>query len=314
VRLVAASTLAKCSVGPAGEQVELSASPRRPAASPTRLSALADGALRSRHETSGAPALLSAAASTTLEARAERLALGQAARSRQRRRRCATSSRCLRACRARRSSAAWRRAQLRCAHLNGEHLFVWVGGGVGDSSKKNRRQASQPESGEVFFETVELDVLVLDALASYKYLCIYLLYLVLTTSQGDTSLEIFARHIRASQHFPGSPQPLAAHKIVGPGPRRQKGNEHIRVLKTGCWRPAGVGLGCSPLSVAWPPCSTPGRPERLTADTPRARAAALSTGTARARTPRGARPAATFFANAVSLENQRRLSGSGTHH
>ena len=54
---------AKCSVGPAGEQVELSASPRRPAASPTRLSALADGALRSRHETSGAPALLSAAAS-----------------------------------------------------------------------------------------------------------------------------------------------------------------------------------------------------------------------------------------------------------
>ena len=141
---------AKCSVGPAGEQVELSASPRRPAASPTRLSALADGALRSRHETSGAPALLSAAASTTLEARAERLALGQAARSRQRRRRCATSSRCLRACRARRSSAAWRRAQLRCAHLNGEHLFVWVGGGVGDSSKKNRRQASHfPECGEV---------------------------------------------------------------------------------------------------------------------------------------------------------------------
>ena len=74
---------AKCclrtaSVGPASEQVELSASPCRLAASPTRLSALADGALRSRHETSGsgAPALLSAAASTTrsrLESGPERL-------------------------------------------------------------------------------------------------------------------------------------------------------------------------------------------------------------------------------------------------
>ena len=154
---------AKCSVGPAGEQVELSASPRRPAASPTRLSALADGALRSRHETSGAPALLSAAASTTLEARAERLALGQAARSRQRRRRCATSSRCLRACRARRSSAAWRRAQpplpLSAAARRAFHFerrtprIVCVGGGgVGDSSKRNRRQASQ-NLGEVLFIT-----------------------------------------------------------------------------------------------------------------------------------------------------------------
>ena len=38
----------ECSIGPAGEQVELSASRRRPAASPTRLSALADDALRSR--------------------------------------------------------------------------------------------------------------------------------------------------------------------------------------------------------------------------------------------------------------------------
>ena len=44
---------------------------RRPASSPTRLSALADGALRSHHEPSGAAALLSAAASTILEARAE---------------------------------------------------------------------------------------------------------------------------------------------------------------------------------------------------------------------------------------------------
>ena len=44
---------------------------RRPASSPTRLSALADGALRSPHEPSGAAALLSAAASTMLEARAE---------------------------------------------------------------------------------------------------------------------------------------------------------------------------------------------------------------------------------------------------
>jgi hypothetical protein len=123
---------AKCSVGPAGEQVELSASPRRPAASPTQLNALADGALRSRHETSGAPALLSAVPPPNKLHHARGSsggpALGQAARSRQRRRRCATSSRCLRACRARRSSAAWRRAQLRCAHLNGEHLSV--GGGV----------------------------------------------------------------------------------------------------------------------------------------------------------------------------------------
>ena len=44
---------------------------RRPASSPTRLRALADGALRSRHEPSGEAALLSAAASTMLEARAE---------------------------------------------------------------------------------------------------------------------------------------------------------------------------------------------------------------------------------------------------
>ena len=146
---------AKCSVGPACEQVELSASPRRPAASPTQLNALADGALRSRHETSGAPALLSAVPPPNKLHHARGSsggpALGQAARSRQRRRRCATSSRCLRACRARRSSAAWRRVQLRCAHLNGEHLCVggWVSGGVGDSSKKMRRQASLfPESAQ----------------------------------------------------------------------------------------------------------------------------------------------------------------------
>ena len=44
---------------------------RRPASSPTRLRALADGALRSPHEPSGEAALLSAAASTMLEARAE---------------------------------------------------------------------------------------------------------------------------------------------------------------------------------------------------------------------------------------------------
>ena len=56
---------AKCSVGPVGEQVELSASPRRPAASaPRRGSARWPTArfVRSRHETnqptSGAPALL----------------------------------------------------------------------------------------------------------------------------------------------------------------------------------------------------------------------------------------------------------------
>jgi hypothetical protein len=79
-------------------------------------------------ETSGTPALFSAAASTTLEARAERLpwVSSGGTRSRQRRRRCATSLRCLRECRARRSSAASRRAQLRCAHLNGKHL--WCGG------------------------------------------------------------------------------------------------------------------------------------------------------------------------------------------
>ena len=125
---------AKCclrtaSVGPASEQVELSASPCRLAASPTRLSALADGALRSRHETSGsgAPALLSAAASTTrsrLESGAP--ALGQAARSRQRRRRCSTSSRCLRAAAARSLPARPQRGSydLRLAFV----APVWRGG------------------------------------------------------------------------------------------------------------------------------------------------------------------------------------------
>ena len=95
-------------------------------------------------ETSGTPALFSAAASTTLEARAERLpwVSSGGTRSRQRRRRCATSLRCLRECRARRSSAASRRAQLRCAHLNGKHLWWWVAVGW-VAAQKNRRQASQ---------------------------------------------------------------------------------------------------------------------------------------------------------------------------
>ena len=47
------------------------------------------------------------------------------------------------ACRARRAEqcgVVWRRAQLRCAHLNGKHLCVV--GGVGYSSKTFRRQAS----------------------------------------------------------------------------------------------------------------------------------------------------------------------------
>ena len=89
-------------------------------------------------ETSGTPALFSAAASTTLEARAERLpwVSSGGTRSRQRRRRCATSLRCLRECRARRSSAASRRAQLRCAHLNGKHLWWWVAVGWVAARKK----------------------------------------------------------------------------------------------------------------------------------------------------------------------------------
>ena len=125
---------AKCclrtaSVGPASEQVELSASPCRLAASPTRLSALADGALRSRHETSGsgAPALLSAAASTTrsrLESGAP--ALGQAARSRQRRRRCSTSSRCLRAAAAQLTSSATTRLVRSPPRICGTRLAWWT--------------------------------------------------------------------------------------------------------------------------------------------------------------------------------------------
>jgi hypothetical protein len=129
VRLVAASTQSAASVGPASEQVELSASPCRLAASPTRLSALADGALRSRHETSGsgAPALLSAAASTTrsrLESGAP--ALGQAARSRQRRRRCSTSSRCLRAAAAQLTSSATTRLVRSPPRICGTRLAWWT--------------------------------------------------------------------------------------------------------------------------------------------------------------------------------------------
>ena len=156
---------AKCSVGPAGEQVELSASPRRPAASPTRLSALADGALRSRHETSGsgAPALLSAAASTTrsrLESGPERLPWV---------RRHDHDSGVADAPRARAACAQPQRAAYQLGHnaartISASHLWHPFGvvdvppscavgggaGGVGDSSKRNRRQASHfPECGEV---------------------------------------------------------------------------------------------------------------------------------------------------------------------
>jgi len=60
-----------------------------------------------------------------------------------------------------------------------------------------------------------------------------------------------------------------------PGPRRQKDNRHAEGVENGVLVARVVGLGCSSLSVAWRPCSTPGRPA-----TPRApdspRAAALS--------------------------------------
>ena len=102
------------------------------AASPTRLSALADGALRSiaprdqptNQRRAGTPHSVSAAASTTLEARAERL---PAARGR-----------------AGGPHAGSRQAGRQAARRGGAASIVWVGGdGVGDSSTFFCRQASQ---------------------------------------------------------------------------------------------------------------------------------------------------------------------------
>jgi hypothetical protein len=36
---------------------------------------------------------------------------------------------------------------------------------------------------------------------------------------------------------------MGARRRPGPGPRRQKENGHIRVLKTGCWRARVLGWG-----------------------------------------------------------------------
>ena len=116
---------------------------RRPASSPTRLSALADGALRSHHEPSGAAALLSAAASTILEARAEHR---PGVRQLENVARAASQLSHELAPPARRPRAPARKqrgvAELCCAHLSDVQLRVVVVV-VGGRSKKIRRQASQ---------------------------------------------------------------------------------------------------------------------------------------------------------------------------
>ena len=104
---------------------------RRPASSPTRLSALADGALRSPHEPSGAAALLSAAASTMLEARAEHR---PGVRQLENVARAASQLSLELAPPARRPRAPARKqrgvAELCCAHLSDVQLrWWWVGGG-----------------------------------------------------------------------------------------------------------------------------------------------------------------------------------------
>ena len=118
---------------------------RRPASSPTRLRALADGALRSRHEPSGEAALLSAAASTMLEARAEHR---PGVRQLENVARAASQLSLELAPPARRPRAPARKqrgvAELCCAHLSDVQVWVVVGGWVvGGRSKKFRRQASQ---------------------------------------------------------------------------------------------------------------------------------------------------------------------------
>ena len=134
-RLVAASTLSALPGRRVGEQAVL-ASRRRPARSLKRLSAPADGALRSRREVGGEPALhedISAAASTTLERRAGAESHG-AKPTREPRRSCATTSRRRRrAGRARlRASSAARRPRKCASHLCtifGCPGLVHVGGG-----------------------------------------------------------------------------------------------------------------------------------------------------------------------------------------
>ena len=108
----------------------------RPASSPTRLSALADGALRSRHEPSGAAALLSAAASTMLEARAEHR---PGVRQLENVARAASQLSHELAPPARRPRAPARKqrgvAELCCAHLSDVQLRSWWVVVVGGSSK-----------------------------------------------------------------------------------------------------------------------------------------------------------------------------------
>ena len=121
---------------------------RRPASSPTRLSALADGALRSPHEPSGAVALLSAAASTMLEARAEhrprvRQLENVARAALQLSHELAPPARRPRApARQQRGAAP---AQVRIAFVHRLDVEVWctLVVVVGGRSKKFRRQASQ---------------------------------------------------------------------------------------------------------------------------------------------------------------------------
>ena len=129
-----------------GEQALL-ASRRRPARSLKRLSATADGTLRSRHEVgtrAGTPLDFGAAASTTLERSAGTGSHG-AKPTRERRRSCATTSRRRRAgcARLRASSAAsrgprWRVHALK-RHVQVLDLVVVVV--VGGSSENIPRQA-----------------------------------------------------------------------------------------------------------------------------------------------------------------------------
>jgi len=133
---------AKCSVGPVGEQVELSASPRRPAASaprrgsarwPTarfdratrpaarRHSSVPPPPPRSRLKRSACPGSGGTITTAASPMRHELALPARLPRAPQQR-----------GVEARPGGAVWRRAQLRCAHLNGEHLCVggWVVGWV----------------------------------------------------------------------------------------------------------------------------------------------------------------------------------------
>ena len=116
-----------------GEQALL-ASRRRPARSLKRLSAPADGALRSRHEVgtrAGTPLDFGAAASTTLERSAGTGSHG-AKPTRERRRSCATTSRRRRAgCARLRASSAASRGPRRRVHALKRAMSSFGGGGGG---------------------------------------------------------------------------------------------------------------------------------------------------------------------------------------